>query len=89
MSFKKIGKIIKSKVSESYDKEITKKEIEETIEKSGIIKTKFKVVSIDNETLTIQTDSAPARSELSFEKENIINRINKNLKTKIKEARII
>ena len=89
MSFKKIGKIIKSKVSESYDKEITKKEIEETIEKSGIIKTKFKVVSIENEILTIQTDSAPARSELSFEKENIINRINKNLKIKIKEARII
>jgi len=89
MSFKKIGKIIEEKVSEGYDNEIIKKEIEEIIEKSGTISTKFKVVSIEGEILTIQTDSASARSELSFEKENIINRINKNLNSKIKEARII
>ena len=89
MSFKKIGKIIEEKVSEGYDNEIIKKEIEEIIEKSGIIRTKFKVISIEGEILTIQTDSSPARNELSFEKENILKRINKNLKTKIKEARII
>ena len=89
MSFHKIGKIIEEKVLNEYDNEIIKKEIEEIIEKSGIVRTKFKVLSIEGETLTIQTDSSPARSELSFEKENIIKRINKNLKTKIKEARII
>ena len=89
MSFKKIGKIIEEKVSEGYDNEIIKKEIEEIIEKSVTISTKFKVVSIEGEILTIQTDSASARSELSFEKENIINSINKNLNSKIKEARII
>ena len=89
MSFYKIGKIIEEKVLGKYDNETIKKEIEEIIEKSGIIRTKFKVVSIEGEILTIQTDSSPARSELSFEKENIIKRINKNLKTKIKEARII
>tara|TARA_Y100000590_G_C15644232_1_gene986214 strand:- start:653 stop:922 length:270 start_codon:yes stop_codon:yes gene_type:complete len=89
MSFHKIGKIIEEKVLDEYDNEIIKKEIEEIIEKSGIVRTKFKVLSIEGEILTIQTDSSPARSELSFEKENIIKRINKNLKTKIKEARII
>lgn len=89
MSFHKIGKIIEEKVLNEYDNEIIKKEIEEIIEKSGIVRTKFKVLSIEGEILTIQTDSSPARSELSFEKENIIKRINKNLKTKIKEARII
>ena len=89
MSFHKIGKIIEEKVLDEYDNEIIKKEIEEIIEKSGIVCTKFKVLSIEGEILTIQTDSSPARSELSFEKENIIKRINKNLKTKIKEARII
>ena len=89
MSFHKIGKIIEEKVLDEYDNEIIKKEIEEIIEKSGIVRTKFKVLSIEGEILTIQTDSSPARSELSFEKENIIKRINRNLKTKIKEARII
>ena len=89
MSFHKIGKIIEEKVLDEYDNEIVKKEIEEIIEKSGTVRTKFKVLSIEGEILTIQTDSSPARSELSFEKENIIKRINKNLKTKIKEARII
>ena len=89
MSFHKIGKIIEEKVLDEYDNEIIKKEIEEIIEKSGIVRTKFKVLSIEGEILTIQTDSSPARSELSFEKENIIKRINKNLKTKLKEARII
>ena len=89
MSFHKIGKIIEEKVLDEYDNEIIKKEIEEIIEKSGIVRTKIKVLSIEGETLTIQTDSSPARSELRFEKENIIKRINKNLKTKIKEARII
>ena len=89
MSFHKIGKIIEEKVLDEYDNEIIKKEIEEIIEKSGIVRTKFKVLSIEGEILTIQTDSSPARSELSFEKENIIKKINKNLKTKIKEARII
>tara|TARA_B100000029_G_scaffold71773_1_gene63671 strand:+ start:874 stop:1143 length:270 start_codon:yes stop_codon:yes gene_type:complete len=89
MSFHKIGKIIEEKVLNEHHNEIIKKEIEEIIEKSGIVRTKFKVLSIEGEILTIQTDSSPARSELSFEKENIIKRINKNLKTKIKEARII
>ena len=89
MSFHKIGKIIEEKVLDEYDNEIIKKEIEEIIEKSGIVRTKFKVLSIEGEILTIQTNSSPARSELSFEKENIIKRINKNLKTKIKEERII
>lgn len=89
MAFKKIEKIIEEKISDKIKQQIIKKNIEEIITRSGITTKNFKVLSIEGERITIQTDNASARSELSFEKEQILKKINQNLKTKIKEARII
>ena len=89
MAFKKIEKIIEEKISDKIKQQITIKDIEEIITRCGTITKNFKVLSIEGERITIKTDSASARSELSFEKEQILKKINQNLKTNIKEARII
>ena len=89
MSFKKIANIIESNIAEKIEYNISIKNIEEEINKTGIIKNEFSVIEVQENKITIKVKNPAARNELSFEKEKIIKKINRSLKTNIKEARII
>tara|TARA_B100000945_G_scaffold319333_1_gene326311 strand:+ start:671 stop:940 length:270 start_codon:yes stop_codon:yes gene_type:complete len=89
MSFKKIATIIDSKIKEKIEHNISIKKIEEEISKMGVIQNEFSIVKLADKKITIKVKNPAARNEISFEKENIIKKINRNLKTNIKEARII
>ena len=89
MSFKKIATIIDSKIKEKIEHNISIKKIEEEISKMGVIQNEFSIVKLADKKIKIKVKNPAARNEISFEKENIIKKINRNLKTNIKEARII
>jgi len=89
MKFKSLKNIFEKKIKTKIEKNITIKEIEQIINNISKKHKNIKVIKIDTHTITLKTETAPQRNEISFEKEKIISIINMQLKTKLKEARII